>query len=207
MSTQTTMITASLAIAIILLTLNFDIVNSLTAVSPVTITTDEDKDESSPQQDQQPIQQDQQPIQQDQQPIQQDQQPIQQDQQPIQPTTGLQQQDEGNGNNGDVNNGNYDVVIPDGAAWSETISERFHPSELTVPAGSDVTWINDDDLPHTVTSGNKATYGSNGYTPDGKFNSENLEHGDSFSFHFAEPGKYEYYCTSHPWMSGVVMVK
>jgi plastocyanin len=186
MSTQTTMITASLAIAIILLTLNFDIINSLNAVSPVTITTDEDKDESSPQQDQQPIQQ---------------------DQQPIQPTTGLQQQDEGNGNNGDVNNGNYDVVIPDGAAWSETISERFHPSELTVPAGSDVTWINDDDLPHTVTSGNKATYGSNGYTPDGKFNSENLEHGDSFSFHFAEPGKYEYYCTSHPWMSGIVMVK
>jgi plastocyanin len=193
MSTQTTMITASLAIAIILLTLNFDIVNSLNAVSPVTITTDKDEDESSPQQDQQPIQQ--------------DQQPIQQDQQPIQPTTGLQQQDEGNGNNGDGNRGIYDVVIPDGAAWSETISERFHPSELTVPAGSDVTWINDDDLPHTVTSGNKATYGSNGYTPDGKFNSDNLEHGDSFSFHFAEPGRYEYYCTSHPWMSGVVMVK
>jgi plastocyanin len=193
MSTQTTTISASLAIAIILLTLNFDFVDSLNAVSPVTITTDEDEDESSPQQDQQPIQQ--------------DQQPIQQDQQPIQPTTGLRQQDEGNGNNGDDNYGNYDVIIPDGAAWSETISERFHPSELTVPAGSDVTWINDDDLPHTVTSGNKATYGSNGYTPDGKFNSDNLEHGDSFSFHFAEPGRYEYYCTSHPWMSGVVMVK
>lgn len=36
--------------------------------------------------------------------------------------------------------GDYQIVIPDGAAWKETISERFDPQELTVPSGSDVTW-------------------------------------------------------------------
>src|SRR5262245_25419037 len=44
--------------------------------------------------------------------------------------------------------GDYQIDIPDGAAWKDTISERFNPSELIVPSGSEVTWTNDDDLTH-----------------------------------------------------------
>lgn len=103
--------------------------------------------------------------------------------------------------------GDYQIDIPDGAAWKDTISERFNPSELIVPSGSDVTWTNDDDLTHTITSGKNAGYGLYEFLQDGIFNSGELDQGDSFTFHFAEPGRYEYFCVPHPWMSGVIIVQ
>jgi plastocyanin len=103
--------------------------------------------------------------------------------------------------------GDYHIVIPDGAAWKETLSERFYPPEIIIPSGSDVTWSNDDDLTHTITSGNKAGYGMYEFLQDGVFNSGELDEGESFTFQFAEPGRYEYFCVPHPWMNGVIVVK
>ena len=103
--------------------------------------------------------------------------------------------------------GDYQIVIPDGAAWKETISERFDPQELTVPLGSDVTWTNEDDLTHTIASGKRAGYGMYEFLQDGIFNSGELDDGESFTFHFAEPGRYEYFCAPHPWMNGIVIVQ
>jgi plastocyanin len=51
-----------------------------------------------------------------------------------------------------------------GAAWREVIVNRFDPSNVTIPVGSEVIWSNQDKLSHTVTSGN-ASIGA-----DGKFN-------------------------------------
>jgi plastocyanin len=42
---------------------------------------------------------------------------------------------------------------------------------------------------------------------DGVFNSGELDDGESFTFHFAEPGRYEYFCAPHPWMNEVVIVQ
>jgi nitrite reductase (NO-forming) len=103
--------------------------------------------------------------------------------------------------------GEYQIDIPDGAAWEETISERFYPPELTVPTGSDVTWTNDDDIAHTITSGKNAGYGLYEFLQDGIFNSGELDKEESFTFHFAEPGRYEYFCIPHPWMNGVIVVQ
>ena len=103
--------------------------------------------------------------------------------------------------------GEYQIAIPDDAAWKETISERFYPPEVIVPSGSDVTWTNEDDLTHTITSGKKAGYGMYEFKQDGAFNSGNLDEGDSFTFHFTEPGRYEYFCVPHPWMNGAVLVQ
>lgn len=103
--------------------------------------------------------------------------------------------------------GGYQIDIPDGAAWKDTISERFNPSELIVPSGSDVTWTNDDDLTHTITSGKNAGYGLYEFLQNGIFNSGELDQGESFTFHFAEPGRYGYFCVPHPWMSGVIIVQ
>jgi plastocyanin len=100
----------------------------------------------------------------------------------------------------------YQIVIPDGAAWDETISERFYPQEITVQSGSRVSWINEDDLAHSVTSGKTAGYGMYEFLQDGEFNSGNLAKGESFTFHFSEPGRFEYFCIPHPWMQGVVIV-
>ena len=71
----------------------------------------------------------------------------------------------------------------------------FAPQRLTVKAGTTVTWINDDDIPHTVTSSSKL------------FKSRALDTNDKFSFTFTTPGSYEYFCSLHPHMTGTVVVE
>jgi plastocyanin len=70
----------------------------------------------------------------------------------------------------------------------------FEPDKLTVKAGTTVTWINEDDIPHTVVATNKA------------FRSKALDTDDKFSFTFATPGSYEYFCSLHPHMKAMVVV-
>jgi plastocyanin len=71
----------------------------------------------------------------------------------------------------------------------------FDPASLEIPPGAKVTWTNHDDQPHTVTSTQKA------------FDSPPLDTDDHFSFTFATPGEYAYYCKIHPRMTGKVVVK
>jgi plastocyanin len=71
----------------------------------------------------------------------------------------------------------------------------FSPGRLTVKAGTTVTWVNQDDIPHTVTSDTKA------------FKSKALDTDDKFTFTFATPGIYEYFCSLHPHMTGTVVVE
>lgn len=71
---------------------------------------------------------------------------------------------------------------------------EFSPKNLEIPAGSKVVWVNKDDEPHKVLEVNKA------------FTSQALDSNDSFSFEFRTPGKFEYYCTLHPRMTGKIVV-
>ncbi|MFI4935887.1 MAG: cupredoxin family copper-binding protein [Caulobacterales bacterium] len=71
----------------------------------------------------------------------------------------------------------------------------FDPMTVTVPAGGTVTWTNGDDVPHTVRA------------VDGAFHSKPIDTGESFSFTFAAPGVYAYFCSIHPKMLGKVIVK
>jgi amicyanin len=71
----------------------------------------------------------------------------------------------------------------------------FDPPNLSVPVGSTVTWTNDDDTTHTVRQ------------PDGGvIDSPELDHGDTYSVTFDEPGTYDYICTIHTRMTGTVTV-
>ena len=72
---------------------------------------------------------------------------------------------------------------------------NFSPMTLTVAAGSTVTWTNHDDIPHTVRA------------VDGSFHSKAMDTDDSYSFTFAKPGVYSYFCSVHPKMVGKVIVK
>jgi plastocyanin len=121
----------------------------------------------------------------------------------IEPATNTETQD----HNIQDHESDYQIVIPDGAAWEESISERFYPQEATVQSGSFVSWVNEDDSTHSITSGKKAGYGMYEYLQDGVLNSGDLDEGDSFTFRFSEPGRYEYFCIPHPWMHGVVNVQ
>jgi plastocyanin len=130
---------------------------------------------------------------------------IEQEQQSIQPT-GVERTEQNI--EADSPENSYEVVIPDSAAWKESLTERFQPSEISVPVGSQVKWVNDDDTTHAIASGKQL--GHDGvYNPvqDGVFYSGSLDEGDSFSFQFNEPGRYDYFCIPHPWMTGAVVVQ
>jgi plastocyanin len=71
----------------------------------------------------------------------------------------------------------------------------FAPQRIVVQAGTTVTWTNADDAPHTVVSTTKL------------FKSSALDTADKFSFTFATPGTYEYFCSLHPHMTGTVVVE
>ena len=71
----------------------------------------------------------------------------------------------------------------------------FAPQQVTVKAGTTVTWTNDDDVPHTVASSTKL------------FKSKTLDTKDRFSFTFTTPGIYEYFCSLHPHMTGAIVVE
>ncbi|HEX9682677.1 MAG TPA: plastocyanin/azurin family copper-binding protein [Acidimicrobiales bacterium] len=95
------------------------------------------------------------------------------------------------------------VSITEGAWNPDNAANAFSPASVRVASGSTVTWTNDDTLGHTVTSG--TSDGATG-TPDGRFDSGNLNGGDDFEVTLDEPGTYTYYCTPHPWMRGVIEV-
>lgn len=78
-------------------------------------------------------------------------------------------------------------------------SFSFQPATLEVTAGSRVTWTNRDAAPHTVSQGTSPS-------PGGLFDSGTLQQDQQFSFTFANPGNYEYFCKIHDSMKGTVKV-
>lgn len=89
------------------------------------------------------------------------------------------------------------MVLDDaGGPGQVTVSEdrfQFLPSQITIPAGTTVTWVNDEIAKHTATA------------DDGLFDSGNQDLGNSFSFTFTEPGTYLYFCRYHGDVGGVGM--
>ena len=81
-------------------------------------------------------------------------------------------------------------------AANETIIEirNYMFMNMTVPQGSTVTWINKDEVPHTVVEKNKS------------FRSAALDTDDKYSHLFDKPGVYEYYCSIHPQMVATITV-
>ena len=71
----------------------------------------------------------------------------------------------------------------------------FNPRNLTIPVGSKVTWVNKDEEPHKVSEVNSS------------FISKPLDTDDGFTYEFKTPGKYEYFCTVHPRMTGTIIVE
>jgi len=74
------------------------------------------------------------------------------------------------------------------------------PYEVTVAVGTTVTWSNDDNAVHTVTSGHSVS------GIDELFDSGIFMFGDIFEFTFNDAGTFDYFCMVHPWMAGIVYV-
>lgn len=111
----------------------------------------------------------------------------------------------------------YTVVIPSGAYnpsfdnQVERPNEFYSPEKLSVKVNDTVTWINSDTDKHTITSGRSS--GRIGYIqgdsgePNGIFDSGLVGSDEKWSYTFAFPGTFAYFCTLHPWMFGVVEVQ
>jgi len=90
---------------------------------------------------------------------------------------------------------------PEAATPTTTAAEvrvdnfTFSPPTLTVTAGTAVTWVNEDDIPHTIAA------------KDRSFRSRALDTDGRFSFTFETPGEYGYFCSLHPHMVGKIVVK
>ncbi|SIT47362.1 Blue (Type 1) copper domain protein [Paraburkholderia ribeironis] len=88
-----------------------------------------------------------------------------------------------------------------GAAYAQTPNVvtiknfMFSPMELTIKAGSTVTWKNLDGEPHTVVN------------DAGMFRSAALDQNDTYQFKFDKPGVYKVFCAIHPNMRETITVQ
>jgi plastocyanin len=71
----------------------------------------------------------------------------------------------------------------------------FNPMSLTTKVGGEVTWVNQDDEPHTIVS------------DTGLFRSGALDTGNSYTFRFDKPGTYHVFCSIHPQMTATIVVQ
>lgn len=72
---------------------------------------------------------------------------------------------------------------------------NFTPPELNVKAGTAVTWINKDDVPHLIVN------------VQNKFKqSQVLDTDQRFTVTLNKPGTYDYFCSLHPKMVGKIVV-
>ncbi|WP_321418057.1 cupredoxin family copper-binding protein [uncultured Methanomethylovorans sp.] len=69
----------------------------------------------------------------------------------------------------------------------------FEPNSVTISVGDTVKWTNLDSALHTIKGAD--------------FTSKSLNKDDSFSYTFTKTGTYDYECSIHPSMKGVVIVE
>ena len=71
----------------------------------------------------------------------------------------------------------------------------FAPTSLKVKVGAIITWVNHDDIPHSIVC------------PDLKVKSHPLDTDEMFACKFEQVGSFEYICGLHPHMHGQVIVE
>jgi plastocyanin len=111
----------------------------------------------------------------------------------------------------------YSISIPFGAYNPELNTPTdvwYSPPIINIKVGDTITWYNDDQEGHTVTSGDSA--GRFGWMsekqgkfgePDGFFDSGRFMPNNSWTSTFEDIGTFSYFCKFHPWMEGIVIVE
>lgn len=77
---------------------------------------------------------------------------------------------------------------------------QFNPTPIEVPVGSKVTFTNQDDITHTVTSGTPESR-------DGKFAHQLAGKGATATVELTQRGVHPYFCERHRSMRGEITVK
>lgn len=94
------------------------------------------------------------------------------------------------------------ISIRDGAnqLGCEQYDACYSPSAVSLDAGGEVIWSNDDSVTHVIASGTP----ENG---DTRFAQATLEPGQTYSLRLHDPGTYPFYDPDHPWMTGMITVQ
>ena len=87
------------------------------------------------------------------------------------------------------------TALPAAEVTVDIAKFAFTPKEITVAPGTTVVWVNHDETPHTVAAS------------DHGFVSKALDTDDRYEHTFADEGDVPYFCTVHPFMTGVVHVR
>ena len=100
--------------------------------------------------------------------------------------------------------GDHAKAVVENAAGSSTAGcepDCFIPATVTIDAGGEVIFQNNDNAAHTSTAGTPTD------GPSGVWDSSLVMMGTSYSVILDEPGEYPYFCMVHPWMVGTVIVE
>ncbi|MEM2095719.1 MAG: plastocyanin/azurin family copper-binding protein [Candidatus Caldarchaeum sp.] len=91
-------------------------------------------------------------------------------------------------------------------SYREDAATTYDPPTVRVVlrVNNTVVWVNEDITVHDVTH-EPCMYNEQGCIKT--FKSKLLETGESFSYTFTQPGRYDYRCSPHPWMRGTVVVE
>lgn len=73
------------------------------------------------------------------------------------------------------------------------VNYSYRPANLRIRAGDSVTFVNDDEIAHTVTAA-------------GSIDSGPIDWHKSWTTTFSKVGRYDYDCEPHPYMRGSVTV-
>ncbi len=84
-------------------------------------------------------------------------------------------------------------------------SPDYDPDPMTAKVGDEVSVVNEDNVPHTVTSGT----GNSDPDKGSIFDTSIINGGESGTISLAEvdPGTYDYFCIVHEYMKGVLTVE
>lgn len=90
---------------------------------------------------------------------------------------------------------NTTMPVPTQTTSNEVVINNFafNPGSLTVPAGTTMTWVNNDSVTHSIKSDT--------------FSSPDLAPGDTYQHTFTTAGTYNYTCSIHPSMMGQIIVQ
>ena len=89
--------------------------------------------------------------------------------------------------------GSTTVTISSGASTQTTTA--FGTNPLTIPVGTTISWLNNDNTTHdSVADGSQ-------------WNSGNIPPGGRFNFTLGSAGRYTYHCQIHPNMVGTIVVQ
>jgi plastocyanin len=88
-------------------------------------------------------------------------------------------------------------AAPSSKVQAVTIADyTYEPATITIPAGSTITFSNEDSTPHTATS-----------KKSGAFETGSIDTGKSAKLILDQPGTYAYFCAFHPFMKGTIEVE